>query len=321
MDSLGSEGEISMPDPIEIPNVSPDELSEGNDLLGDLIKAAKVAGGELSGGGGVDSALDDKSLDELLTAKIEFGSPYAKLKKLPVERFSEAGIKTAVEDLRGETPDAYEYYFMLMTTNFWAGSEPKHMTQLVIRFDFGPKGKAEPMVLTLLPDTKWRKVWGVGGSFKVDLKGDLTWAVDVPEKTLQLLDMEAKAALDQQGAVGGGGLIEVPEFKFDYGRFEVAASGKHNSYAGWTVANPELKQQTDADFAIVFRVPKGTKEITLEGKLFYELSTAWLEGKLSNVIQTLARRLRDLINAFLGKPEQRKRIGQRTTWTITLPEA
>jgi hypothetical protein len=112
--------------------------------------------------------------------------------------------------------------------------------------------------------------------------------------------------------------IVLHDFSYDLGRFDIAAYGEDNSECYWHIQNADLQQMLTTKFSVVFKVPKGTEEISLTGKAWAEPSMSWLTANVRNVVGNLADKFKNLFRRKEDAASDLAR-GAAETWTLPLP--
>ena len=181
--------------------------------------------------------------------------------------------------------------------------------------DFSPKGANEPIIQTIFPKSEWREMLKLGADINVGLNGNLDWVagVDVPLKNLS---GNLKARVVNNNDLKA--FLAIPEYSFELGRADIAATGEGNSECFWRVEHPDLKKVQTSRFGVVFKVPKGTESIALKGVVAVEPNFNWLTANLKYVFEALSQTFKDLLQDEKRAGKQRLPIGDHEKWTLTL---
>lgn len=281
-----------------------------NELFSEVTKwESPLAGGERLDVGG-------QALDSLRQTRVIFGNPRANLMALTADQLHGSGLElTSIQ--REQLEGNYDFYYMTITVDM----QPKpgaHFQSLACKLDFGPKGADEPIVQAIFPKTDWKSVMEWGGGMKLGLDADLKWKVGVDASALSQLSEQApelSANLENKNEMKS--YIVLHDFSYDLGRFEIVAFGEDNSECYWYIQNADLQQVLTVRFGVVFKVPKGTNSITLEGLAWAEPSMHWLVEHVRNVFADLSEKLQTLLRRreTAGKALSR---GARERWTLEL---
>lgn len=294
---------------------TPPDLTGSEATLDKLFAEVTKWEGSLAGGEKLD--VGGQALDSLRQTKVQFGNPYTNLVALTAEQLHGSGIElTSIqkEQLEGK----YDFYYMTITVDM----QPKpgaHFKSLTCKLNFGPKGPDEPIVQAIFPQTNWKNVMEFGGGMNLGLDADLKWKVGVDASKLSALvegAPELSANLENKNDMKSH--IVLHDFSYDLGRFEIAAFGEDNSECYWHIQDADLQKVLTIKFSVVFKVPKGTKSVTLEGLAWAEPSMSWLTAQVRNVFADLAEKLQAL---FRRREEAGKELsrGAAERWTLNLP--
>ena len=297
--------------------ISPPNLQESDTLLASLFEEVKKYSSFLSGGKKLP--MSAQAVDNLLQTKVSFGSPRNKLILLTEETFQESGTKLS-SIYQQQMRDEYDFYYMTVPVEL----RPKPGAQfrlLCCELDFSPKGENEPIVQTIFPQSKWRTVmsWGVG--MDLGINEDLEWSVGVDaSKVAEIANLPANIKANVATKNGLKAFIVLREYNYEVGRFEITALGEGNSTCYWYIQDPNLQKMGTVEFAIVFKVPKGTKSINLRGVAWAEPNMNWLTADVRDVFSELADGLKELLQRK-DKAASKFARGDAEEWTLTLPKA
>jgi hypothetical protein len=288
------------------------DFDETELLLDELLKDVRKWEGTLAGGTQLE--VGGAAVDSLFQTKVSFGNPKDNLTALTPASFATAGV--ALTELQQSQLDQFDFYFMTLNVNL-APKPGAQFKALTCRLSFGPKGSDEPIIQTILPENKWRSVLTWGGGLKLKLDANLQWAVSVDASMPENIDLPAefKAAIADENALSS--FINLPDFAYEAGKFDITATGKGNSECYWHIQEPDLQKMTDVQFVVIFKVPTGTPEITLEGLAWAEPDMNWLIASVRNVFRDLQDKLQQLLK---GKQDSAAKFarGARESWTLKL---
>lgn len=297
-----------------IPNPN---LQENEALLSELFEDVRKWEGTLAGGKKLSAGA--AAIDSLMKSKISFGNPRRNLVALTPETFAKAGLELNWIHEQ-HLPDQYDFYYLTLMVNMQPKPGAQYRT-LTCRLDFGPKGSDEPIIESIFPTNKWRPVLNWGGGMSLGLNSKLEWAagLDTADKIdIPNLPVELEANVENKNSLKS--FITIPDYKYDVGRFDIAAMGEGGSDCYWRIEESNLQEMTQVQFAVVFKVPKGTKSITLHGIALAEPDINWLVANIRNVFRDLGEKLQNLFrqkDTAAGKLAQ----GVAEVWTLPLPGA
>ena len=158
-----------------------------------------------------------------------------------------------------------------------------------------------------------------GGGMNLGLDADLNWKVGVDASKLsELSDKAPELSANLENKNDMNSHIVLHDFSYDLGRFDIAAYGQDNSECYWYIQNADLQQMLTTKFSLVFKVPKGTEEVSLTGKAWAEPSMSWLTANVRNVFGNLADKFKNLFRRKEDAASDLAR-GAAETWTLPLP--
>lgn len=293
------------------------DLHQTDTLLSDLFKEVQKWEGSLAGG--TKLGVGAEAINNLLETKVSFGNPKDRLILLTEETFKNSGAE--LNDIyKQQMRVEYKFYYMTLSvalipkaaTRFW---------RLTCQLNFTPKGDKEPIIQTIFPTDKWRSVMNFGVGMDVALNGNLDWSAGVNSSQLpaftELLPGELKANVANKDEFKG--FIAIPAFKYELGHPEILAVGENNSFCYWRIQDQELQKVGTAKFAIVFKVPKGTESINVEGIAWAEPKMNWLAAEIGDVIKEIPFKFRSL----LSQEDDTSTLARFAveSWTFNLPKA
>ncbi len=292
------------------------DFAESDALLEALFADVELWSSPLASG--LTTSPTAETVKNLLDTRVTFGNPRANLIRLTKKRFDDVGVELGpitAEQLR----KSHDFYYMTLTVQM--RSRPGAVFKLLVtELDFGPKGPDEPIVQSIFPQNQWRDVLNFGGGLSLGLNGDLAWDVGVDPTALSAaaqLPGNVVASMSNKNDMQA--FVVVPDFKFASGRFEIAAYGEGTSECFWRIDSPELQTQSTVQYGIVFKVPKGTQEVTLKGTAWAEPSMSVLTANLRDVLRDLSERFKAL---FRQKEDASTQLARGTIeeWRLELPQ-
>jgi hypothetical protein len=296
-------------------DVSTQDLEQSRELLDELLQEVKseegaLAGGEKLGRGG-------GALAALRESDVSFGNPYDRLVQLTPDLFATVGVELDPIQ-RQQLEGNFDFYYMTITVSLF----PKRGAQFQLvecRLAFPDE---EAIIQNIFPEARWRKVLEYGGSLSLALQGDLEWQAGIPgDKIAQFTNIEGVPSAHIKNQNEMSSYVVVPDYSFDIGRPEITAVGIGDARASWRLQNPELKEGQVVRFALVFKVPAGTKQVALVGKVVAEPKMSWLTAQISDVFDELSDRFRRIFSKSDAERQGAERlpVGAHEKWTLQLP--
>jgi hypothetical protein len=300
-----------------INELSPPNLQEADGLLSDLLQEVQNWEGTLAGGTKLGVAAE--AIDSLFQSKVTFGNPTDRLIRLTEKTFKNS--RTELKDMyKQQMREQFDFYYMTLTVDLRPERAAKFW-RLTCQLDFRPKGSSEPIIQKLFPTQKWRSLMSFGVGMDVGLKGNLDWSIGVDSsqlaQLLELLPGEVKANVNNKDNFKA--FLAIPAYQYELGHPEILTNGEGNSTCYWRIQDKELQKIGTAKFAIVFKVPKGTESITLEGKVWAEPSINWLTANLEDVAAKLSENFQNLLGQG-NEAVSRFARGDSERWTLILPK-
>jgi hypothetical protein len=288
-------------------------------LLSDLLQETVAWGGSLSGGKTHNPSA--AAVDGLLKTKVCFGNPTDKLIQLTEDNFRESGAElTAI--VKQQMQMQFDFYLMTLSVDL-RPERGSRFWRLICELDFGPKGDSEPIMQSLFPTHQWRSVMSCGIGMDVGLNNRLEWEIGLDgnslEDFLQSIPSELRTNVSNRNSFKA--FLAVPAYKYELGKVEVITTGEGNSICYWRIQDQNLQKIGTAKFAIVFKVPKGTESITLQGIAWAEPNINWLTEELGDVIDVLPERFKTLFGQGDGAASRFASVAPSEEWTLVLPKS
>lgn len=297
--------------------LSPPDLQEANELLSDLLEEVQRWEGTLAGGTKLGPGAE--AVTNLKDSKVSLGNPNDKLTLLTEKNFQDTEIELN-SIYRQQMKNQYDFYYLTLTV----GLRPKATAQfwrLFCELDFGPKGDEEPILQNVFPNEKWRSVLNAGVGMNIGLNGNLDWTVGVDSSALtsvlEQVPGEIKGEITNNNEFNA--FMVMSAYKYEFGHFEILATGKGGSTAYWRIEDQALKKTGTVEFATVFKVPKAIQQIELVAKAWVEPDVNWLfvdvrdvAGELSEHFKQLLRNKEEAASKFVRWDAER--------WQLQLPK-
>jgi hypothetical protein len=300
-----------------INELSPPNLQEADALLSDLLQEVQNWEGTLASG--TKLGVGAEAIDSLFQSKVTFGNPTDRLIRLTENTFKNS--RTELKDMyKQQMREQFDFYYMTLTVDLRPERAAKFW-RLTCELDFRPKGSSEPIIQKLFPTQKWRSLMSFGVGMDVGLNSNLEWSIGVDssqlDQLLELLPGEVKANVNNKDNFKA--FLAVPAYQYELGHPEILTNGEGNSTCYWRIQDNELQKIGTAKFAIVFKVPKGTESITLEGQVWAEPSINWLTANLEDVAAKLSENFQNLLGQG-NEAVSRFARGDSERWTLILPK-
>jgi hypothetical protein len=301
-----------MSDNLSLPNIQ-----EADTLLSDLFQEVQKWEGTLAGGTKLGTGA--AAVESLLKTQVSFGNPHDRLILLTEEIFKESGTEL-IGIYKQQMQTQYDFYYMRLTVDL-RPQPGAQFRRLICKLDFHPKGSNEPIIQSIFPNQQWRTIMNFGVGIDIGLNGNLEWSAGVDSAWLgeltNLLPGELKANVANKDNFKA--FLAVPAYQYVLGHPEIWTNGEGNSTCYWRIQDRELQKIGTAKFAIVFKVPKGTESITLDGIAWAEPRMNWLTANLEDVAAKLSENLQNLLGEG-NEAVSRFARGHSERWTLILPK-
>ena len=292
-------------------------LEEADALLLELFEEDQKWEGSLAGGRKL--GMGAEAVESLRQSKVSFGHPRDRLIRLTEDTFKNSG--TELNEFYKQQMGEWDFYYMRLTVDLRPEPVAKFW-RLTCELDFEPKGKGEPIVQTLFPSQQWRSLMSFGVGMEVGLNGNLDWAIGVDnselDRLLELLPEELKANVSSKNDFKT--FMAIAGYRYELGRPEILTNGEGNSTCYWRIQDNQLQKIGTAKFGIVFKVPKGTASITVEGKVWAEPSINWLTSNLEDIVAKLSQKFQNLLGQDEEAASHFPRVCSKR-WNFKLPQA
>jgi hypothetical protein len=294
---------------------NPPNPEDADKLLTELF--TEVQNLQATRSGGETLTPEAAAINNLLQTKINFGNPKDKLILLTEELFQEIGVELN-GIYRQQMAHTFDFYYMTVTVNLRPQPGTKFW-RLCCQLDFSPKGAQEPIVQTIFPKSKWRSLMNRGVGMNLALNENLEWSLGVDASQLAEianLPGELKANVTSKNELKA--FVVVPDYTYEGGRFEIIAQGEGDSNCYWRIEEPEIQKIPTVQFAIVFKVPKATELINLQGICWAEPNINWLYEDVKDVFSELGDKFKNIFRQKDKAATQFARsVGEK--WELKLP--
>jgi hypothetical protein len=216
----------------------------------------------------------------------------------------------------------YDFYYMTLAVSMQPGPGVR-FTRLTCHLDFGPKGRREPIVHSIFPQSEWREILRMGRKMDLGLDSSLRWTAAVESPDAAAMDALPAALKGKIAAKNDlNAYITVPDYSYQLGRTEIAAYGEGNSECFWRIDKPGLQMAQTVQLGVVFKVPRGASSIELRAVAAVEPAFQWLNGNLRDVFEFLSDKIKNLLtmNNEERKGKDRLPVGDHEEWPLDLPE-
>lgn len=296
------------------------DFGQADEYLDELYNLANEKLGVLSGG--IPKELPKKVaiIESWRKSKVRFGDPCNELIQLTESTFKDSGTElTSIYKQQMQTQ--FDFYYMTLTVDMLP-QPGAQFRRLTCELDFSPKGTKQPIVQSIFPNQQWREVLKFGVGMKVGLNGNLSWSAGVNSEQLARVvgalpgDLKANASNENEFS----GVVEIPSYIYSLGQTETTALGEGNSTCFWRLQNQGLQRLGTVKFVTVFKVPKGTEAITLNGTVWGEPDMQWLTADIKDVFKELMDRFQ-AISRKREEAENQFSRGVAEEWHLNLPKS
>jgi hypothetical protein len=292
---------------------------QADEYLDALSKLTSIKLGNLSGSTSKRLPEGLAIVESLRRSSVTFGDPRNELDQLTEETFKESGTElTSLYKRQMQTQ--FDFYYMTLTVDML--SRPGvQFRRLTCKLDFSLEGADQPIVQTIFPNQQWREVLSVGVGMKVGLDGNLDWSagVDSEQLTQVISALPGNFKANASNTNKFSGVVVIPDYRYSLGQTEITALGQGNSNCYWRLQNQELQRINTTNFGIVFKVPKGTNTITLNGLVWAEPDMNWLTADIKDVFSELMHRFKNISRNKEEAASQFAR-GDAKEWQLNLPK-
>jgi len=296
------------------------DQNQADQYLNELSQLASSKLGVLSGGTPQELPKGLAIIESLRRSSVSFGDPRNELIQLTEETFKDSGTElTSVYKQQMQTQ--FDFYYMTLTVDMLP-QPGAQFRRLTCELDFSPKGTNQPIVQTIFPNQQWREVLSYSVGMKVGLNGNLDWSAGVDSAHLAQIVGALPSSLKANASNTGefSSVVAIPEYKYSLGQTEITALGQGNSNCYWRLQNQEIQRIGTARFGTVFKVPKGTNAITLNGTVWAEPDMNWLTADIRDVFLELMNRFGSISRNKEEVASQFSR-GAAEQWQLNLPKA
>lgn len=293
---------------------SPD-LKEADTLLLDLLREVQMWEGTLAGGTPLGMGVE--AVNSLFQTQVRFGNPRDRLIQLTEETFENSGTQLN-DTFKQQMRDRYDFYSMTLSVNLRPARAAKFW-RLTCELDFSPKGSNEAIVQSLFPTQKWRSAMSFGAGMEVGLNGNFDWKIGVDSAQLAefIESLPAELQANVSNKENFQAFVVIPAYRYELGHAEILTTGEGSSTCYWRIQDSEIQKIGTAKFAIVFKVPKGTKSVILRGMTWAEPNLDLVTADLRDVFGDLSDRLKQLLRQRNQAASQFAR-GDAEEWTLNL---
>jgi hypothetical protein len=290
------------------------DLNEAQKLVNELFNELKQKETPLASGKKL--GINTSKVKDLQETKVTFGNPENELIRLTEEKFTENGIELT-DRVKQQLKDKFDFYYLTLNVNlrpqpgvrFWRLSCELNFTE------------ETTIIQSLFPTHQWQSVMSFGVGMDVGVNGDLSWDVGVDssilEKVLESVSSSVKSRIKSQNEFKA--FAKIPAFTYELGRPEVVATGEGENIAFWRIQDQEIQKIGTAKFGLVFKVPQGTKSVTLTGTTWADVDINWLTDHIGDIL--LDKLPEKFLNIFqLDQEEAANKFlkGDGEEWTLNL---
>lgn len=294
-----------------------DDLSSSKALLQELM--TEVAEQESPLSGGTKLSIGGNALQALLETKAFFGNPNDSLVRLTPKLFKSFNVE--LNDVwKLQMQEQFHFYYMTLPVTLQPGRGVQFV-RLTTSLEFTASRENALIIQRLFPSAEWKDVLQWGAGMKVALDGDLGYTIGIDPIALPNLKIPAEIKAKVVNANELHGFIAIPNFQYALGRADIVAGGVGGPSCLWRIDKPDLKQQYDITFSVIFKVPQSVTTLELKALMLAEPSFPWLTAQLRDVFEYLSDRLKTLLrrNDAERTGKDRLPVGDAEQWTLSLP--
>ncbi|MCP4421289.1 MAG: hypothetical protein GY805_32160 [Chloroflexi bacterium] len=289
--------------------VPPPDPKKSKTHLSSLLQEVNTWAGDLDAGETFPVGVQD--IQRYQQAKIKFSNPKSNLERLTPATFDKVGMPLSAlhaEQMRSR----FDFYHMTLSVQM--RPEPgTYFRALGCQLNFALAADGEPIVVSIFPNEQWQEVFNFGGSLSLNLDGNLGFEVGISAADTavrQTLPANLQSKIVNQNEMKS--TIQVPQFTYARGRFNIAAYGPDGAECYWYLDNQEISQTLTAQFSIIFKVPQGTETISLTAVAWAEPNMDKLTTNFRHVIKRFQDSMRDLFrNSNKGAREFAITVGEK----------
>lgn len=302
-----------------IPPLSQQDLADAQEFLTTLFTEVQEQESPLAGG--TKLGMGSTALQGLRETRIAFGHPTNNLIKLTPALFQATGIElSAIWQQQMQT--RFDFYYLTLSVSLQPGKGTQ-FRRVECWLNFASSGGNDVIIQRMFPTSAWKEILSLGGEVSLTLDGALDWgvSVDLPAAfNLAQLPVAVQTHLANKDTLKA--FVTIPRYTLKLGRTEIAATGEGNSACFWRIERAELRETQSVEFALVFKVPQGTKTVSLTGLVAIEPDMKWLVNSIRNVFAYLSAPLQAILRRHESERNGKERLplGDHETWTLTLPE-
>jgi hypothetical protein len=284
--------------------------------LDELFNELKVEEGVLAGGQKL--GVGAETVKALRESAVSYGDPRSELIQLTPETLEELDVELGPIEMK-QMAVQYDFYHLALSVSLYP-KQGNIFKRIENRLDFRGKEDSFVIVQSLFPEPRYRKVLEWGGRLNLGLNGKLSWDIGVDAERLPELQKIGIPTAELKTNDEIGSSIVVPDFSFNMGRAEIAAAGAGNDHCLWRIETPELKESQTVRFVIIFKVPKGTERIELEGRFICEPDMELLTTNVEHVFGELKDKFKAIFRKLDKDREgpERLPIGAHELWAPLL---
>lgn len=289
-------------------------LKESTDLLPQLQKEVANWEGCLSEESKKGPAT--LAIEDLQKTKIYFGNPENELIQLKEETFQACGVELS-NIYKLQIQNQFDFYYMTLNVNLFTESAVS-ISELTCQLKFGIAGKENLVIIqTIFPEHKWTEMISAGIGMDIAINGNLSFDIgrdtSVLNQVVDNLPEKLKANVSSKSDLKAESNLKITGIKYEWGHPEIQATGEGSSKVRWHIQDKNIQKVGKVKFIVVFKVPKDTEAITLDGITGVEVKTDWFTAPLGKILKKLSSEL----ITFLSKENIFQ--GDQQSWKLTLP--